>query len=99
MSQGKGSSRKEFLFGTLVVTGALIVTAVFLDLGLRLLGYGGAPESIIGNMMIVDDTVLDWRFTPNSRYQQGNIVNQYNSAGFRGEITRLKSLRGSLGLW
>jgi hypothetical protein len=35
--------------------------------------------------MIVDDPVLNWRFIPNSRFQQGKIVNQYNSMGFRGE--------------
>lgn len=85
MDQAKRSSWKEFLLGTLVVAAALIVTAVFLEVGLRLLGYGGAPESIIGNMRIVDDPVLDWRYVPNSRFQQGKIINQYNSVGFRGE--------------
>ncbi len=85
MNQGKRSSWKEFLLGTLVVTAALIVTAVLLEVGLRILGYGGAPESIIGNMKIVDDPVLDWRYVPNSQFQQGKIINQYNSVGFRGE--------------
>lgn len=84
MSQGKTSSRKEFLFGTLVVVASLLLTAVLFELGLRLLGHGGAPESLIRNMMIVDDPVLDWRYIPNSRFQQGKIVNQYNGAGFRG---------------
>jgi lysophospholipase L1-like esterase len=84
-SRDKKGSRREFLFATLLVAVSLLVTAAFLELALRLLGYRGAPESIIGNMMIVDDPVLNWRFIPNSRFQQGKIVNQYNSMGFRGE--------------
>jgi lysophospholipase L1-like esterase len=85
MNQRKRSPRKEFLLGALVVIAVLVVTAVFLEVGLRILGYGGAPESIIGNMKIVDDPVLDWRYIPDSRFQQGKIINQYNSMGFRGE--------------
>ena len=81
----KSGLRREFLFATLTVATSLLMTAAVLELGLRLLGYRGAPESIIGNMMMVDDPVLNWRFIPNSRFQQGNIVNQYNSMGFRGE--------------
>jgi lysophospholipase L1-like esterase len=81
----KSGSRREFLYAAMTVLVSLLLTAVVLELGLRLLGYRGAPESIIGNMMVVEDPVLNWRFIPNSRFQQGKIVNQYNSMGFRGE--------------
>ena len=85
MTQCKRSRNNELLLGALVIAGVLLITAVLLETGLRLLGYRGAPESIIGNMKIVDDPVLDWRYIPNSSFQQGKVVNQYNSVGFRGE--------------
>jgi lysophospholipase L1-like esterase len=85
MSQRKPGSGKELLVAVLLVTVSLAFTAVVLEIGLRLLGYRGAPESIVRNMMIVDDPVLDWRYIPDSRFQQGKIVNQYNSIGFRGD--------------
>lgn len=85
MSQEKKSFKREFFFGALVVIATLLVMVVSVEVVLRLIGYGGAPESIIGNMMIVDDPVLDWRYVPTSRFQQGKVVNQYNRIGFRGE--------------
>lgn len=53
------------------------------EIGLRLLGYAGAPESLIGNIRHVDDPILNWRFVPNSTVQAGNVISHYNSAGFR----------------
>lgn len=53
------------------------------EVGLRLLGYAGAPQSIIGNIRMVDDSVLNWRFVPNSVVRDGRITYQYNDAGFR----------------
>lgn len=53
------------------------------EIGLRLLGYAGAPESLIGNIRHVDDPILNWRFVPNSTVQDGNVISRYNSAGFR----------------
>lgn len=84
------SDRRNFrgnvlLFGFLVVICVLCVMGGLLEVGLRLLGYRGAPESIIKNMMLVDDPVLDWRYVPNSHFQEGNVVYQYNERGFRGE--------------
>jgi len=85
MSQYTRSRKRECVFSVLVVMAAVLVTAILLEVSLRLLGYGGAPESIIRNMMLVDDPVLDWRYIPNSKFQQGKITNQYNNIGFRGE--------------
>lgn len=85
MARAKKGSRRELLLGALVVTLTIFVTGVGLEIGLRLLGYGGAPESIITNIRIVDDPVLDWRYKPDTRSQWGKVVYQYNSAGFRGE--------------
>jgi len=85
MSQGMRNVKREFLFGALVVTATLLVTAVSLEVVLRLLGYGGAPVSNIEIVRIVDDPVLDWRYMPNSQIQLGKVINQYNSMGFRGE--------------
>jgi lysophospholipase L1-like esterase len=85
MNQGKRSPWKELLFGVLVVTAVLLFTAVFLEVGLRLLGYGGAPESLITNTRVVDDPILDWRYKPNTQSQWGKVIYDYNSIGFRGE--------------
>lgn len=53
------------------------------ELFLRMLGYAGAPESHIGNIRLVEDPILNWRFIPDSRVQDGKIVIAYNGAGFR----------------
>lgn len=53
------------------------------EMGLRLMGYAGAPESLIGNIKLVDDAVLNWRFIPNSVVRDGRITYRYNDAGFR----------------
>lgn len=95
MGHPKRSCGKELLFGALVIAGVLSLTAVCLEVGLRLLGYGGAPQSIITNTQLVDDPILDWRYIPNSRFQQGRIVNQYNSVGFRGEDHAIENLSGT----
>ena len=96
-NRSQSGSRREFLFATLTVVGSLLLTAAVLELGLRLLGYRGAPESIIGNMMIVDDPVLNWRFIPNSRFQQAKhrqpiqqhgVPGEDHAAGRRPGITR-----------
>ncbi|MEO5954421.1 MAG: SGNH/GDSL hydrolase family protein [Nitrospiraceae bacterium] len=84
MSQFKRTRKKECVFAILVVMAAVLITAVLLEVTLGLMGYGGEPEAIIRNMMLVDDPVLDWRYIPNSKFRQGKITNQYNSIGFRG---------------
>jgi lysophospholipase L1-like esterase len=94
MNHGKRGSGKEFLLGTLVVTAALLGTAVFLEVGLRFFGYGGAPESLITNIQIIDDPILDWRYKPNTRSQWGKVVYEYNSIGFRGEDHFTEKRRG-----
>ncbi|MDI3467571.1 MAG: hypothetical protein OJF50_006392 [Nitrospira sp.] len=73
---------------SLLVNSALLITSLFVgmglaEVGLRLLGYAGAPESIIANIRMVDDSVLNWRFIPNSVVQDGRITYRYNDAGFR----------------
>ncbi|WP_370693644.1 SGNH/GDSL hydrolase family protein [Nitrospira tepida] len=59
------------------------MSAIVGEVLLRSLGYAGAPESQIGNIRQVNDPILNWRFIPNSRVQDGKIVLAYNSAGFR----------------
>jgi len=86
--------RRELLYGTLVAVIAVMVTGGVLELGLRIFGYGGAPVSIIQNMRIVDDPILDWRFIPKSRFQQGKIIYEYNSMGFRGEDHHIQKPSG-----
>jgi len=85
IGHAKRSGGKELLFGIIVVALVLCLAALCLEVGLRFLGHRGAPESIMTNIRIVDDPILDWRYIPHSRFEQGKIVNQYNSVGFRGE--------------
>lgn len=72
----------------LFVNSALLITSLIVgmglaEIGLRFFGYAGAPQSIIGNIRMVDDSVLNWRFVPNSVVQDGRITYRYNDAGFR----------------
>lgn len=71
------------VMSTVLLLGSLAVSAVLGEVLLRALGYAGAPESQIGNIRIVDDPILNWRFIPNSRVQDGKVVLTYNSTGFR----------------
>jgi lysophospholipase L1-like esterase len=73
---------------SLFVNSALLITSLLIamglaEAGLRLLGYAGAPQSIIGNIRMVDDSVLNWRFIPNSVVRDGALIYRYNDAGFR----------------
>jgi len=94
VNKEKRKRDKTLIFGILVVLGVLLVTAAFLEVGLRLFGFRGAPESIITNMKLVDDPILDWRYVPNSRFQEGNVVYQYNESGFRGENHKIEKAGG-----
>jgi lysophospholipase L1-like esterase len=66
-----------------LLLGSLVVSAVLGEVVLRALGYAGAPESQIGNIRLVDDPILNWRFIPYSTVQDGKVVYAYNSVGFR----------------
>lgn len=74
---------RSLLFNIVLLAVSLIFSLIVGEIGLRLLGYAGAPESLIGNIRHVDDPVLNWRFVPNSTVQYGNVIWQYNSTGFR----------------
>ena len=73
----------NILLSTVLLLGSLVVSAILGEVLLRALGYVGAPESQIGNIRQVNDPILNWRFIPNSRVQDGKVVLAYNSAGFR----------------
>src|SRR6478609_11526720 len=73
---------------SLFVNSALLITSLLTamgltEVGLRLLGYAGAPQSIMGNIRMVDDSVLNWRFIPNSVVRDGSLAYRYNDSGFR----------------
>ena len=77
------SSRRRVLLILLSLAGSLVISLVIAELALRMMGYGGAPESVITNVHFVDDPILDWRTNPGSEYKEGGVVYKYNSAGFR----------------
>jgi lysophospholipase L1-like esterase len=79
----KHTHSANIVLSAVLLLGSLVVSAVLGEVLLRALGYAGAPESQIGNIRLVDDPILDWRFIPNSRVQDGKVVLAYNSAGFR----------------
>ena len=74
---------RNLLFSVTLLMVALIFSLIVGEIGLRLLGYAGAPESLIRSVRHVDDPILNWRFVPNSTVQSGNVIYRYNSAGFR----------------
>jgi len=76
---------KAALYNLILLISSLLCALIAGEVGLRLLGYTGAPESIIANILQVDDPVLNWRFKPHSVVRDGKIVYEYNSAGFRDE--------------
>ena len=74
---------RNLVFSVILLMVSLLFSMVVGEVGLRFLGYAGAPESLIGNIRQIDDPILNWRFVPNSTVQDGKVVSHYNSAGFR----------------
>lgn len=81
-------------FRGLLLTASLIIAAIVGEIGLRLLGYQGAPHATIDNAFSVDDPVLDWRYHPNSIRRMGRIVYSFNSSGFRDVDHEVENPRG-----
>jgi lysophospholipase L1-like esterase len=74
---------RNLLPASILLMVSLIFSFVVGEVGLRLLGYAGAPEFVISNIRQVDDHILNWRYVPGSTSQVGDVVYHYNSAGFR----------------
>ena len=86
-------ARRNLLFTSLLLIVGLLLSFIVGEVILRLLGYAGAPESIIRNIRRVDDHILNWRYIPGSTVQAGDVIAHYNSAGFRdGEHTIEKAV-------
>ena len=79
----KRSKTKEMAFKGILLSLAILCSAVIGEVGLRLMGYKGAPESLIANIHVIDDPVLNWRYLPGSEVQVGRVQRKYNKAGFR----------------
>jgi lysophospholipase L1-like esterase len=77
------SRQKTVLYGCIVISGVLIFALVLGEFVLRMLGYRGAPHTLMHNVYFVDDPVLDWRRIPNSVFVEGKIEYKYNKDGFR----------------
>lgn len=68
--------------------GLLVILSLILTLGagegaLRLLGFRGEISWNLQDVISIDDTVLNFRLSPNSESFSGNIVYKLNSRGFR----------------
>lgn len=74
---------RNLVFSLVLLMVSLLFSLVVGEMGLRLLGYAGAPESLIGNIRHVGDPVLNWRFVPSLPVQEGKVIARYNSTGFR----------------
>lgn len=77
------SRTQEVIFTGILFSLAILCAAVIGEVGLRLMGYKGAPESLIANIRPIDDPVLNWRYLPGSEVQLGRVTRKYNKAGFR----------------
>jgi hypothetical protein len=53
---------------------SLLFSLIVGEMGLRLLGYAGAPGSDMRNSRTVEDPILNGRFVPNSTVQDGNVI-------------------------
>jgi lysophospholipase L1-like esterase len=67
----------------LLCVASLAVSLVATEVVLRVLGHHGAPGSVISNIYVVGDPILDWRYVPNSERREGRVEYRYNAAGFR----------------
>lgn len=68
--------------GVLIVV-SLAVSFLVAETALHMAGYRGEVSWNLENMITVDDSVLNFRFRPNSESFTGNITYRLNSAGFR----------------
>ena len=76
-------SRRVICFSLLCAIGSLLISFLAAEFILRIMGYGGAPQTMVTNVYPVDDPILDWRTLPNSEYKEGGVLYKYNSSGFR----------------
>jgi len=74
---------QEAVFAGILFLLAVLCSGVIGEVGLRMLGYKGVPESLIANIRPIDDPVLNWRYLPGSEVQMGKVTRKYNKAGFR----------------
>jgi len=79
----KRSKTKEIVFTGILLWFAVVCAALVGEVALRLMGYKGAPESLIANIRAVDDSVLNWRYLPDSEVHVGRVRKKYNKMGFR----------------
>ncbi|HNP84244.1 MAG TPA: SGNH/GDSL hydrolase family protein [Nitrospira sp.] len=75
--------KKEVLYIWILLSLSVLCAAILGEMGLRLMGYKGAPESLIANIRPIDDPILNWRYLPGSEVQTGKIKRKYNKSGFR----------------
>ena len=77
------NSKRRLLINASLLVASFMVFGILGEFALRVSGYKGAPESIISNVRLVDDKILNWRYAPNSIVHSGNVSYQYNEEGFR----------------
>ena len=65
--------KKEVLYIWILLSLSVLCAAILGEMGLRLMGYKGAPESLIANIRPIDDPILNWRYLPGSEVQTGKI--------------------------
>ena len=53
---------RNLFFSVALLMVSLLFSLIVGEIVLRLLGYAGAPEALIGNIRHVDDPMLNWRF-------------------------------------
>ncbi|MCW5799581.1 MAG: SGNH/GDSL hydrolase family protein [Nitrospira sp.] len=80
--QRLSSPGKRFILLGIFSCMAAVCVAVMAEVGLRVMGYQGAPESTTANIRPIDDPVLNWRYVPSSEVRVGRTRHKYNQAGF-----------------
>jgi hypothetical protein len=73
---------------------SLFVALAFAEGLLRLLGYHGPTYLRIENTTLVDDPVLNWRFTPDNVFYFNNVEYRINDEGFRDTVHEMPKPAG-----
>lgn len=85
---------KNFVISSFMVLISLVVAFLLGEMIVRALGHHGVPEQVIKNIVLTDDSIVDWRYNPESIKYEGSVQYKYNKLGFRDIDHNLESKEG-----
>jgi len=76
-------SRSDTIGSALLCILSLVLSLLFGELALRMLGFRGEVSWTLTDVIPVDDPILDFRLRPHSRSFSGGVIYEMNGKGFR----------------